>query len=166
LATLGTGDVVEYEYISDCNPDSLTLGGRGCVGDSSGCRQGDHPTQPTSHNPQHIAHSQSTTANDSTCIQHVCARCGLCGPSMHIQGEEREYFACIMRQPKYVPTPTVHSVPGEYPGGYPRGYPGELKPVSATTWGNTPGRTRGIPPLNPYLRDQGVKRGEQRVYDV
>ena len=42
-----------------------------------------------------------------------------------------------MWQSKYFPTPTLQIVPGEYP----RGYPGELKPVSATAWGNT----RGVP---------------------
>ena len=35
-----------------------------------------------------------------------------------------------------------------------------------TTWGNTPGNTRGIPPRKPYLRDQGVEQGEQGIYVV
>jgi len=41
---------------------------------------------------------------------------------------------------------------------------GISNPVSMTTWGNTPENIAGIPPRNlfvPYLRDQGVKQGEQ-----
>ena len=44
------------------------------------------------------------------------------------------------------------------PGGYPRAYPGDLKPVSATTWGNTRGvpQKGGIPRVLPHPPHRGI----------
>jgi len=60
---------------------------------------------------------------------------------------------------KILPHPHTADGTRGIPGRYPRGYPGELKPVSATTWGNTRGYPKtGVFPTPTWGHTRGVPK--------